>query len=140
VFPANFFWNEVGKGGQARPMGKSFDATERDGCELSRRMIGEGAERVAESGDAVGKVAASLGDRPSRRRPVFRTNETDQLSFHSGIRPGVQGAPAASIAFSSFARSPSINARSRASTCSNSFDAAAYWSRCVWVGADVDMR
>lgn len=33
-------------------------------------------------------------------------------SFHSGIRPGVQGAPAASICFSNFCRSTSINCRS----------------------------
>jgi hypothetical protein len=54
----------------------------------------------------------------SRRRAL-------QLSFHSGMRPGVHGAPAASIAFSRFARSPSISGRSRVSTCSNSCAATA---------------
>jgi hypothetical protein len=56
---------------------------------------------------------------------VSRAVLWSQLSFHSGIRPGVQGAPTASIAFSTLERSPSISPRNCPSTRSNSCEAAA---------------
>src|SRR6185295_8988804 len=61
-------------------------------------------------------------------------------SFHSGMRPGVHGAPAASSCFSSRDRSTSINWRNCESTPSNSCAAAVYWFCCVCVGREVDMR
>ena len=78
-------------------------------------------------GDAVSRLGAPLklgAAPPGRPLQWRRTTMRVQLSFHSGIRPGVHGAPAASIAFSTFESSPSISPRNCASTRSNSCAAA----------------
>ena len=83
------------------------------------RLFAGSPESLIASYLSASNIEPNIDDRPN---PV---DDALQLSFHSGIRPGVQGAPAASIAFSRFARSPSMSGRSRLSTCSNSCAAAA---------------